>query len=88
MLTEYDKSKVNKVKTEDGKVVFQAFVDEIDYRFKDLPGWAQALPDSALLVINPEIRDGKAVLPDHIQTVKSIRSELFWDSFYEMGRDD
>ena len=88
MLTEYAKSKVNKIRTDDGRVVFYAFTDKIDYRFSDLPRWAQALPDKALLVINPEVKDGQVVLPDYIQTKKELYSELFWDSFYEMGRED
>ena len=88
MVNEFDRHKVTKVKTPDGKIVYCAYTYKIDYRFSDLPGWAQALPDSAFLIINPEIKDGRVVFPDYIQTVKEIRSELFWDSFYEMGRDD
>ena len=87
MRTEYEKSKVTFIRRQDGTKVFYAFVDEIDYRFSDLPQWAQDLPDSALLVINPEMKDGKVVLPDNIWTKKHIYSNLFWDSFYEMGRD-
>ena len=88
MLTEFEKGKVNKVKREDGSVVFYAFVDKINYHFSDLPRWAQALPDSALLIINPDFKDGQVVLPDYIQTVKSLRTDLLMDSFYEMGRED
>ena len=87
MRTEYEKSKVTFIKRQDGTKVFYAFVDKIDYHFSDLPQWAQALPDSALLVINPEMKDGEVVLPDKIWTKKEIYSNLFWDSFYEFGRD-
>ena len=87
-MKEFDRLKVNKVKNAKGKTVYCAFTDVIDYHFSDLPDWAQTLPDSALLVVNPKIKDGKIVLPDNLRTVKSIRSELFWDSFYEMGRED
>lgn len=94
MKTMLEKSKVTFIKTADGTKVFYAFTDKIDYRFSDLPRWAQALPDDALLIINPDEKDGRVDLPDDIETVKmastvkSIRSELVWDSFYEMGRED
>jgi len=85
---DFDRLKVTKVKNAKGKTVYCAFTNIIDYHFSDLPGWAQSLPDNALLVVNPEIKDGQVILPDYIRTVKEIRSELFWDSFYEMGRED
>lgn len=94
MKTQYEKGKVTYITTTDGTKVFYAFVDRINYRFSDLPRWAQALPGDALLIINPSEKDGRVDLPDTIetvkkaQTVKSIRSELAWDSFYEMGRED
>ena len=94
MKTQFEKSKVTFIKTADGTKVFYAFTDKIDYRFSDLPRWAQALPKGALLIINPPEKDGHVDLPDDIETVKmaqtveSIRSELYWDSFYEMGRED
>ena len=75
MLTEYEKSKVNKIRTDDGKVVFYAFTDKTDYRFKDLPGWAQALPDNALLIINPDFENGQVVLPDYIRTMMALPKE-------------
>ncbi|HAC31037.1 MAG TPA: hypothetical protein DCF70_00220 [Treponema sp.] len=88
MRTQFEKSKVTFITRQDGTKVFYAFIDKIDYRFSDLPLWAQALPDSALLVINPEMKDGQVVLPDNIWTKKEIYSDLFWDSFHEMGRED
>lgn len=88
MRTQFEKGKATFIQKQDGTKVFYAFVDKIDYRFSDLPRWAQALPDSALLVINPEMKDGKVVMPDNIWTKKQIYSNLYWDSFYEMGRED
>lgn len=94
MKTQFEKGKVTYVTTTDGTKVFYAFVDKIDYRFSDLPRWAQALPGDALLIINPPEKDGHVNLPDTIetvkmaQTVKYIRSSLAMDSFYEMGRED
>lgn len=94
MRTEFEKSKVTFIKTSDGTKVFYAFVDKIDYRFSDLPRWVQALPDDALLIINPDEKDGRVDLPADIETVKMahtvkyIRSALIMDSFYEMGRED
>ena len=87
MRTEYEKGIVNKVTKADGTTVFYAFVDKIDYRYADLPRWVQALPDKALLIINPDLHDGQVVIPEHVQTKGDLRTELMIDSFYEFGRD-
>ncbi len=83
-----DKNKVTSVKTEDGTLVYYAFVDKIDYHFSDLPRWAQALPEKSFLIINPDVINGCVIVPETLSTVKDIRTSLFWDSWYEMGRED
>lgn len=94
MKTAFEKGKVTFIKISDGTKVFYAFADKINYHFSDLPRWAQALPEDALLIINPPEKDGHVDLPDTVetvkmaQTVKYIRSKLVMDSFYEMGRED
>ena len=70
MRTEYEKSKVTFIKRQDGTKVFYAFIDKIDYHFSDLPQWAQALPDSALLVINPEMKDGQVIREFPTEVIK------------------
>ena len=73
----FDRLKVTKVKNAKGKTVYCAFTNIIDYHFSDLPGWAQSLPDNALLVVNPEIKDGQVILPDYIRTVSNIVNDSF-----------